>query len=79
MIFWIGLQPRFFLDRMAPTLDDLIDPAMQAVDAVTKREMTKEAEKSGERNSSSDSELRSDSSFIVHPFVLTMTTAALHC
>ena len=22
LIFWIGLQPRFFLDRMAPTLDE---------------------------------------------------------
>ena len=31
-IFWIGLQPRFFLDRMAPTLDDLMQPAMQAVE-----------------------------------------------
>ena len=33
MIFWIGLQPRFFLDRMAPTLDDLMKPAMQAVES----------------------------------------------
>ncbi len=32
MIFWIGLQPRFFLDRMGPTLDDLMKPAMQAVE-----------------------------------------------
>ncbi len=31
-IIWIGLQPRFFLDRMAPTLDQLIAPAMQAAD-----------------------------------------------
>jgi NADH-quinone oxidoreductase subunit M len=31
-IVWIGLQPRFFLDRMAPTLDELTAPAMQAVD-----------------------------------------------
>ena len=30
-ILWIGLQPRFFLDRMSPTLDTLIAPAMQAV------------------------------------------------
>ena len=30
MIVWIGLQPRFFLDRMAPTLDDLMAPVMQA-------------------------------------------------
>lgn len=29
-ILWIGLQPRFFLDRMAPTLDSLTKPAMQA-------------------------------------------------
>jgi hypothetical protein len=25
-ILWIGLQPRFFLDRMAPTLDRLMAP-----------------------------------------------------
>ncbi len=30
-ILWIGLEPRFFLDRMGPTLDDLTAPAMQAV------------------------------------------------
>lgn len=29
-ILWIGLQPRFFLDRMAPTLHELTAPAMQA-------------------------------------------------
>ncbi len=29
-ILWIGLQPCFFLDRMSPTLDKLIGPAMQA-------------------------------------------------
>lgn len=29
-IFWIGLQPRFFLDRMGPTLDELMAPAIQA-------------------------------------------------
>ncbi len=32
MIVWIGLQPRFFLDRMAPTLDALTAPAMRAAD-----------------------------------------------
>jgi NADH-quinone oxidoreductase subunit M len=31
IIIWIGLQPRFFLDRMAPTLDALVAPAMRAV------------------------------------------------
>jgi NADH-quinone oxidoreductase subunit M len=31
MIFWIGLQPAFFLDRMALTLNDLIKPAADAV------------------------------------------------
>ena len=31
LIFWIGLYPRFFLDRMAPTLEELTAPAMQAV------------------------------------------------
>ena len=30
MIFWIGLQPQFFLDRMGPTVDDLMTPAMRA-------------------------------------------------
>ena len=30
LIVWIGLQPRFFLDRMAPTLRELTAPAMQA-------------------------------------------------
>jgi NADH-quinone oxidoreductase subunit M len=32
MIVWIGLQPQFFLDRMAPTLNELMTPAMKAVD-----------------------------------------------
>jgi NADH-quinone oxidoreductase subunit M len=31
-IFWIGLQPRYFFDRMAPTLNDLMKPAMQAAE-----------------------------------------------
>lgn len=30
-IFWIGLQPRLFLDPMAPTLKRLARPAMQAL------------------------------------------------
>jgi NADH-quinone oxidoreductase subunit M len=30
-ILWIGLQPRFFLDRMAPTLETLIAPAAQVL------------------------------------------------
>ncbi len=29
-IFWIGLQPRFFLDRMSPTLGKILAPAAQA-------------------------------------------------
>jgi NADH-quinone oxidoreductase subunit M len=33
-ILWIGLQPRFFLDRMAPTLDNLTRPAMEAADGL---------------------------------------------
>ena len=31
-IFWIGLQPRFFLDRMNPTLDELTDRAIEALE-----------------------------------------------
>ncbi len=31
-VFWIGLQPRFFLDRMAPKLDQLTKAAMQAAE-----------------------------------------------
>jgi NADH-quinone oxidoreductase subunit M len=45
MIFWIGLQPRFFLDRMAPTLNDLMTPAMQAAEQEAKK--TAKGEKSG--------------------------------
>lgn len=30
LILWIGLYPRFFLDRMAPTLEELTAPAMRA-------------------------------------------------
>jgi len=29
-IFWIGLQPRFFLDRMEPTLNQLVAPAAES-------------------------------------------------
>lgn len=32
LIIWIGLYPRFFLDRMTPTLDALMTPAMQAAE-----------------------------------------------
>ena len=31
-IVWIGVQPCFFLDRMAPTLDQLTRPAMRAAE-----------------------------------------------
>ena len=41
MIFWIGLQPRFFLDQMSPTLDVLMAPAMQAVDEQAKKNVAK--------------------------------------
>jgi NADH-quinone oxidoreductase subunit M len=34
-IVWIGLQPRFFLDRMAPTLAELMAPAMRAANEGT--------------------------------------------
>ncbi len=32
VIVWIGVQPKFFLDRMAPSLDQLTVPAMHAAD-----------------------------------------------
>jgi NADH-quinone oxidoreductase subunit M len=32
VIVWIGVQPKFFLDRMAPSIERLTGPAMQAVD-----------------------------------------------
>ncbi len=35
MIVWIGVQPRFFLDRMEPSLDRLTAKARQAADAQT--------------------------------------------
>jgi NADH-quinone oxidoreductase subunit M len=35
-IFWIGLYPRFFLDRMAPTLDHLTAPAMRAAEGTSR-------------------------------------------
>jgi NADH-quinone oxidoreductase subunit M len=34
LIFWIGLQPQFFLDRISPTLDHLTARAVQAADEV---------------------------------------------
>lgn len=33
MVFWIGLQPGFFLDRMQPTLERLILPAASRLDS----------------------------------------------
>jgi NADH-quinone oxidoreductase subunit M len=32
-IFWIGLQPQFFLDPMGPTLEEITKPAVQALEA----------------------------------------------
>jgi hypothetical protein len=43
MIFWIGLQPRFFLDRMGTTLDKLMEPAMQAVEEQGKKGTSRES------------------------------------
>jgi NADH-quinone oxidoreductase subunit M len=37
LIFWIGLQPSFFLDRMGPTLDRLTEGVMQTSEAETRR------------------------------------------
>jgi NADH-quinone oxidoreductase subunit M len=37
LIFWIGLYPRFFLDRMSPTLKELTAPAMAAVDRLDEK------------------------------------------
>lgn len=56
MIFWIGLQPSFFLDRMAPTLNDLIKPAMEAVER--QRMNDGRSRKSEVRNASSGERLR---------------------
>ena len=33
VIVWIGVQPKFFLDRMAPSLDTLTEQAMRAADS----------------------------------------------
>ena len=46
MIFWIGLQPQFFLDRMGPTVDDLMTPAMRAAEERGGEGETKEARRS---------------------------------
>jgi NADH-quinone oxidoreductase subunit M len=35
VIVWIGVQPRFFLDRMAPSLDRLAGPLMRSVEMET--------------------------------------------
>ena len=35
-IVWIGLQPRFFLDRMSPTLNNLNSGVRQAAEALDK-------------------------------------------
>jgi hypothetical protein len=32
MIFWIGLQPQFFLDRIGPTTENLMTPAIRAAE-----------------------------------------------
>ena len=37
MIFWIGLWPRFFVDRMQPTLDALTAPARAALERQEER------------------------------------------
>ena len=73
-IFWIGLQPRFFLDRMAPTLDELTAPAMQAADARTEAEI---AERQCELASGRPHHriIRHHSPLIPHP--CSMTTATL--
>ena len=33
LVFWIGLQPKPFLDRMSPTLDNVAEAARPAVEA----------------------------------------------
>ena len=45
VIVWIGVQPKFFLDRMAPSLDQLTGQAMRAADA--KEELTQGARRKG--------------------------------
>jgi NADH-quinone oxidoreductase subunit M len=59
LIFWIGLQPCFFLDRMTPTLNDLMRPAVQAAE--------EGGEKRGERGEGRAFPLAvHHSSFIIH-------------
>jgi NADH-quinone oxidoreductase subunit M len=41
-VVWIGVQPRFFLDRMAPTLREITDGAVQAAEAPTARALPQE-------------------------------------
>jgi NADH:ubiquinone oxidoreductase subunit 4 (subunit M) len=37
VIVWIGVQPKFFLDRMAPAIDELTRSAMHEVDTAGAR------------------------------------------
>ncbi len=50
-VFWIGLWPNFFLERMAPTLDRAAEPARQAVArAAMEEETPKQIAEFGMRN-----------------------------
>jgi hypothetical protein len=45
VIVWIGVQPKFFLDRMAPGIDRLSRPAMRAADSPTNLNYSAEVDK----------------------------------
>jgi NADH-quinone oxidoreductase subunit M len=50
MLLWIGLQPRFFLDRMNPALDILLAPAMNAAKESEEPESAKTEQGEESRN-----------------------------
>ena len=49
LIFWIGLQPSFFLERMRPTLDRLTVGAMATADEETRDKMDEVISQSAQR------------------------------
>ncbi len=41
-IFWIGLHPRFFVDRMTPTVAEIVRPALERIDRARRLERFEE-------------------------------------